>query len=202
MSANTTNLLRREVGGFNISIWFLFSLGLLMFRSGGLAVYAVCGALIHELGHLIAIFALGCGLKYISFNLGGIKIGLKETPSTGKLLIILISGCAANLFAAAAFRFFGGGDSLRGFIFIGGNLVLCLLNLLPHSSLDGGKLLYLAVSKKRNCEKISFAADITVLFILTLAGGLIFMIGGRNPTALLLAVCLLAKLPIFGKKKH
>ena len=201
MLANTTNLRHKETHSFNISVWFLLSLGILMFKSGGLAVYAVCGALIHELGHLLAIFASGCSLKYASFNLGGIRMGLKETPSRKRLLLILLSGCAANIFAVVAFKIFGG-DSLRGFIFVGGNLVLCALNLLPHSSLDGGKLLRLALSSSANCEKIVFASDVAVVFILTLLGGLVFMLGGKNPTALLLALCLVAKLPIFGKKKH
>ena len=92
-----------ESVGFNISIWFLLSLGLLMFKSGGLAIYAVLGALIHEVGHIIVIFAVGAGLKYISFDPSGFRLGLRNSPTRGRLMLILVSGCAANLLAVAAF---------------------------------------------------------------------------------------------------
>lgn len=201
MSVNTMPLRADEAIGFNVSVWFLLSLGLLMFKSGGLAVYAVLGALIHEIGHIIIIFAVGAGLKYVSFDLSGFRLGLRGTPPRGKLMLILLSGCAANLLAVAGFRAFGGGNSVRAFLFTGGNLLLCVLNLLPHSSLDGGKVLRLILGDRKNSEKLLFAADVATLFILILLGGVIFMRGGKNPTALLLALCLVAKLPVFGKKR-
>lgn len=180
---------------------FLLSLGLLMFVSGGLAVWAVLAALAHEAAHLLAIYACGFRVRRVSFHGGGARMELNAEPPTAKSALILASGCFGNLLAAGAVKAFGGA-SLRAYIFFGANLLLCALNSLPHSSLDGGKLLRLALGERPNAEKIAFACDVTVTFLLTAAGACVFLFCGKNPTALLLGLCLVAKLPVFGKKSY
>ena len=180
---------------------FLLSLGLLMFVTGGLAVWAVFAALAHEAAHLLAIYACGFGLRRVSFHGGGVRMELNAEPPRAKAALILVSGCFGNLLAAGAVKAFGGA-SLRAYIFFGANLLLCALNALPHSSLDGGKLLRLVLGERPNADKTAFICDVAVTFLLTAAGILIFLKCGRNPTALLLGFCLVAKLPIFGKKSY
>lgn len=180
---------------------FLLSLGLLMFVSGGLAVWAVFAALAHEAAHLLAIYACGFRVRRVSLHGGGVRMELNAEPLRAKAALILASGCFGNLLAACAVKAFGGA-SLRAYIFFGANLLLCALNALPHSALDGGKLLRLALGERPRAERIAFVCDVAVTFLLTAAGALVFLKCGRNPTALLLGLCLVAKLPVFGKKSY
>lgn len=180
---------------------FLLSLGLLMFISGGLAVWAVLAALVHEATHLAAIYACGLRVKRVSLHGGGARMELNAEPPKAKAALILASGCFGNLLAAGAVKAFAGA-SLRAYIFFGANLLLCALNALPHSSLDGGKLLRLALGGSPRAERVTLCADVAVTFLLTAAGALVFLKCGKNPTALLLGLCLVAKLPVFGKKSY
>ena len=172
-----------------------------MFVSGGLAVWAVLAALAHEAAHLLAIYACGFRLRRVSLHGGGARMELNAEPPKAKAALILVSGCFGNLLAAGAVKAFGGA-SLRAYIFFGASLLLCVLNALPHSSLDGGKLLRLALGDGRKAAKTAFVCDVAVTFLLTAAGALIFLKCGKNPTALLLGLTLIAKLPIFGKKSY
>ncbi|MBO4935066.1 MAG: hypothetical protein J5441_07890 [Clostridia bacterium] len=200
MSASITSS-RRSALRFDVGVPFLLSLGALMFVSGGLAVWAALAALTHEAAHLLAIYACGFRVRRVSLHGGGVRMELNSEPPKGKAALILASGCFGNLLAAGAVKAFGGA-SLRAYIFFGANLLLCLLNILPHSSLDGGKLLRLALGERGSAAKVAFCADVAVTFLLTAAGAMIFLKCGKNPTALLLGLCLVAKLPVFGKKSY
>ena len=201
LSRNITNSRHSPPFKFELSVWFLLALGLLMFASDGLAVWALYAAAVHEAAHLIVIYACGYGIGRVSLNAGGARISLRGEPSRRALFFIVLSGCAGNIAAAAAVKLMGG-QSLRAYIFIGANILLCALNILPHSSLDGGKLLRLMLAESAKSDKIIFISDTVCVFLLTACGVLIFLLGGKNPTALLLGLCLVAKLPVFEQKKH
>ena len=208
MSASTTSSRRsrnRAACGsrglrFDVGVPFLLSLGMLMFVSGGLAVWAVFAALAHEAAHLLAIYACGFRVRRVSLHGGGVRMELNAEPPKAKAALILAAGCFGNLLAAGAVKAFGAA-SLRGYIFYGASLLLCALNALPHSSLDGGKLLRLALGDGRKAAGISIVCDVAVTFLLTAAGALVFLKCGKNPTALLLGLCLVAKLPVFRARK-
>lgn len=201
MSPSITNSRRSPALRFDVSVLFLLALGLLMFASGGLAVWALPAALAHEAAHLAAIYACGMRVRRVSFHGGGVRMELNAEPPKAKATVILASGCFGNLLAAGAVKAFAGA-SLRAYIFFGANLLLCALNALPHSSLDGGKLLRLALGESPGAERITLCADVAVTFLLTAAGAFVFLNCGKNPTALLLGLCLVAKLPVFGKKSY
>lgn len=208
MSRSITNSPRSGRAGrlappvrFDMSVPFLLSLGLLMFVSGGLALWAVFAAAAHEAAHLLAIYACGFRVRRVSLHGGGARISLDRDPPPAKAALMLAAGCFGNLLAAGAVKAIGGA-SLRAYIFFGANLILCALNALPHSALDGGKLLRLALGGRPNAEKVAFVCDVAVTFLLTAAGACVFLFCGKNPTALLLGLCLVAKLPVFGKKTY
>ena len=186
---------------FDLGVAFLLSLGLLAFISGGLAVWAVFAAVVHEAAHLLAIYACGFRLRRMSLHAGGVRMELNAEPPKAKAALIFAAGCFGNLLAAGAVKAFGGA-SLRSYIFFGANLILCVLNALPHSALDGGKLLRLALGERPNSERISFVCDVAVTFLLTAAGAYVFFAFGKNPTALLLGLCLVSKLLTFRKNSY
>ncbi|MBR5769017.1 MAG: hypothetical protein IKX98_02805 [Clostridia bacterium] len=201
MSANITSSRRSQGLRFDVGVAFLISIGVLAFISGGLAVWAVFAAAAHEAAHLLAIYACGLRLRRVSLHAGGVRMELNAEPPKTKAALILAAGCFGNLLAAGAVKAFGGA-SLRAYIFFGANLILCALNALPHSALDGGKLLRLALGERPNAERISFVCDVAVTFLLTAAGAYIFFTFGKNPTALLLGLCLVSKLLTFRKNTY
>lgn len=184
-----------------MSVPFLIVLGLLMFVSGGLAVWAVFAAAAHEAAHLLAVYACGFRVRRFSFHGAGARMELDRDPPPAKAALMLAAGCFGNLLAAGAVKAFGGA-SLRAWIFFGANLLLCALNALPHSALDGGKLLRLAIGERTSAAKTAFICDVAVTFLLTAAGAYIFLRFGKNPTALLLGLCLVSKLPLPRKKSY
>lgn len=114
-----------------------------------LPVFLLC--LAHESGHIIAACAAGLPPESITFYVGGIRMSLENgTGSKGlaREILILSAGCAVNLFLAPVLYLWG--MRLTAMMSLG----LGLFNLLPFSSLDGGRLI------KAVCEYISPASDI------------------------------------------
>ena len=110
--------------------------------SGSVCAALVC-CLLHETGHLAAMLFFGYAPKEICFYAGGIKL----IPKRGivprrRQAVILAAGCAVNL-ALAGVSLISGQQRLMYT-----NLALGLINLLPLSCLDGGRLLSLFISEK------------------------------------------------------
>jgi Zn-dependent protease len=108
------------------------------------AAAGVLGVLVHELGHLAAINAMGCGpgrIQIIPF-FGG-AASMRRAPDTEfKSVLIAWAGPVSGLIAAAPFYllYVTSHDPvwLKGVLIIGG---LNLLNLAPAPPLDGAKIL-------------------------------------------------------------
>ena len=106
----------------------------LLFRFSALSLLA---ALLHELGHVLAI--LLCKGKILKITILPIGAQLDALPAKTyfKEAAVCGSGIAFNLlFAGISFPFFGASD------FFVCNLLLAALNMLPIIGLDGGDLLY------------------------------------------------------------
>ncbi len=125
---------------------------------------SVCMSLIasvlHETGHLIAMFLFGADVRKIVFYGAGIKIirGYSVTDKNSEL-IILISGCFMNFIMFFIF-FFLGDEKFRAFAFI--NLAVAFFNLLPIKTLDGGAILLLIFG---NNPRFLFFIDIITTFV-------------------------------------
>lgn len=115
-----------------------------------LPIFLLC--LAHESGHLFAAKIAGLSPECITFCAAGIRLSVKNgTHSRGLFpeLLLLSAGCAVNfalvpMLVAAKMR-------LWAMV----SLSLGIFNLLPLSSLDGGRLI------RALCEYISPAADIS-----------------------------------------
>lgn len=141
---------------FNAEIWFYFA--------------AAC--LIHELGHIIAVYSHGGNIKKTLFTGFGIII----TPNKHKLIslpyeiIILAAGPAANLIMYIFLKIIG--CSSEYFLYF--NLILGIFNLLPFSKLDGGCLIIKISELIKNSFNASHLLKI-ISFLIIAAIVLIFI---------------------------
>ena len=122
-------------GGFFLLVgWFAVSCG------GEAALLVLSAALLHELGHILALRISGAGICRLRIGVLGAVMETRGNLSYGRELLCLLAGPGANLLAAVLFGAFGWGQ------LAGVNAVLCLFNLLPVFPLDGGTVLYLLLS--------------------------------------------------------
>ncbi len=103
---------------------------------------------------LAAMLLLGYPPRALCFYAGGIKlVPCRRVVPRGRQTVILAAGCAVN--AALAGVSYAAG--LGALVYV--NLAVCLLNLLPLSCLDGGRLLMLYLPERAR----KTAAALTVL---------------------------------------
>ena len=158
-----------------LSVWALLLLQSTFSMTAAMAF--VCCAL-HELGHITAMKLFGIHIKGLTLYSGGVKLKSDSLALCGTLteISVLAAGPLVNLLLGAAGCFFGNR------LFAGINISLLLFNLLPLSSLDGGRIL--AAVSERFCplwdiRKLFRISDI----LLGIGGaGLFFMSGSVSFT--------------------
>jgi Zn-dependent protease len=139
-----SSLLGAIVSSLLLAAWIGWRMGWVWALAG------VFGVLVHELGHLALINALGCGpgrIHFIPF-LGGAAT-MRRAPDTDfKGVLIALAGPIAGLLAAIPFAWLfhqtGQRFWLGGVFFIG---MINLINLAPASPLDGSKALGPALAR-------------------------------------------------------
>ena len=119
----------------NFGFFLLLSLALLFDRSG-LAVGCICAALLHELGHLLAMAVCGVSVTAVCLCPLGVRIERAEPTSLNRELLINLSGPMVNLLLALVLY------RAEKFPFSAVNCVLGLFELCPLPSLDGGQALF------------------------------------------------------------
>lgn len=125
--------LRFSFGFFALWAWLLASGG-----NSIAATAALFSCLLHEAGHIIAMNITGIPITMLTFYAGGIAMRSKrgtDTAGTAAEVMILSAGCMVNLIICLVSFLLGA----RIWVYV--NLSLCLFNLLPFSSLDGGRLI-------------------------------------------------------------
>lgn len=156
---------------------------------------ALLGAiLVHELGHLAALLALGQRLLGLRAELGGLRLDYAgDAGPAGRALIALAGPLAGLLYAPAASRLgqSWGQDWLC--LSAGLSLLLSLVNLLPAAPLDGGQLCAVlaeaALGSRRGerlCRLLGLGLGCAVLAL-----GLGLILRGRGAAAALLGASLL-----------
>lgn len=123
--------------------FLIFLAAVFMFREGETILLFTAVSVIHELGHALALYAVGGEIGTLS--LWG--MGIRMIPKGGGLLsfteeaFILSAGPLVNiLFSLASW------GSLFGYI----SLAAAVYNLLPYSMLDGGGLLDLIAESSQS----------------------------------------------------
>lgn len=124
-----------------VEVKFLFValITLLMFvDKTGVFLYCFVASLLHEMGHITAMFIFNDPPLSMIFEAYGICINKRENTSYFKQTIILLAGPLINIILGIMFYRFGGES---GKIFSASNFSLALFNLLPLRGLDGGEII-------------------------------------------------------------
>ena len=131
----------------------------LFYDGSGTALWVLAGAIVHELGHLGAIWLLGQQMNGIRIRPCAVCID-KTRGDAAQEMMISAAGPLAGMLAAAVFGAFGW---IRG---AAASLVLTLFNLLPICPLDGWRLLDLLLEPRflpQTARKIKIAAGVIAL---------------------------------------
>lgn len=190
--------------GIEIYISFLFC-AVLCFMIAvdrtGLIISTILAVLIHESGHLLAMWAADCQPKAIRLIPTSVQIIRGFSHKRCGEFAIAFCGPAANLIFFLVFYinyFAFKNEDILAFAVL--NLVIAVFNLMPVSGLDGGTILTLILSKFTNIYKAeSIVRIITAAFsfIAFLLGVYLWVSGSVNISvfivSLYLAVCVLIK---------
>ena len=150
-------------------------------------------AAFHEMGHLAAMMLSKEPVSSISFGL--VNIGI-ESENCEENIFIFASGPLVNLALAICFFIFY--NFSGAFIFKTAfmqNLFLAGLNLLPISSLDGGKILKIILLKKFDfalAEKISSVISVIFLVPVFVCGFLVLFSFKYNFSLLIIGCYLIS----------
>jgi Zn-dependent protease len=167
---------------------------MIIFTDAKTIIIMICAILIHETGHLLAINLLGGYIRSISFGFVGAKITYDGAVSY--LDDALIAGAGPMLSAIVAVvsaRIGGCIDCETAEIFSGVNLLYCILNLVPVSITDGGRMLnalLLRVFSVDLAMKIEVMIDVICILSLLISGIYVFAKSNGNLTLLLCTILL------------
>lgn len=195
--------------GIKIRISFLFIALISTFvliESSKMMVYGLSAALIHELGHILVMIFVGSKPSEIAFGVFDVNIKDYDRNKRNYVqdIFILIGGPLANLFGVGILYLLhyviGNQNTVLS---ISENLFLCVFNLLPIESLDGGQILYIFLSSKFDEHKsvvILKFVSFVILFPLAIIGFYILLKSKNNFSLLLISCYLIAVVLI--KKGH
>ncbi len=159
---------------------------LLLFSMPQAYTFAVLTSVIlHETGHLCASLLYGKHPEYIKIMPTGISIGLSVSSSYKEEIAIAAAGPLINLLYCAASPLFPteASETVKTV-----SLLLCLINLLPISTFDGGRILesslafFFGEAPAERILQITTAACLCCLWVLSLY---IFFYSGINMALLI-----------------
>ena len=109
---------------------------------------AIGAAILHELAHILAARMLKSRLTNIRLGIFGASLSMDSTTTSYKNeILICIAGPTANLLSATFLLAFSKATSHFLSMFLSASFFLGLLNLLPISDFDGGRILYCIVAE-------------------------------------------------------
>lgn len=164
------------------------------------ALISFVSAFFHELGHLFAIKKLGGKIKNIEFGAFGGRITLmgENGLSLKGEMAAALAGPAVNfIFSTVLFICFLSTGNEKFFLPLAINLGMGFFNLLPISTLDGGRIFFALLHmhlSERTCDIILNTVSAIFLLIILFLGFLLIMRRGSNFS--LLVTC--SYLVIFG----
>ena len=158
-----------------------------------LALY-LSAVFLHETGHLLALATLRVGVRSVELSLTGASIQMdSDLISYKKEILIALSGPLANLLGCAlSVAFLRSSFCREGMLLFFSNALLCLFNLIPLESLDGGRALYALICQQKDPETAAALLCRLERMItpLLLALGLYFCFRFHNPSPLILLFAL------------
>ncbi len=161
----------------------------------GLILPTFGAMLLHEIGHLIAMRALGCQPKQVRLIPAAVQIVGGVPKKTADEVLIALSGPLANLLVFALLLPVGlllHDRRVMSWSLL--NLLIALFQLLPVRGLDGGTLLFEALAARLPLARADLVLRLTTLALGAVASavGVTLCFSSRgNPTLLLLGIYLL-----------
>lgn len=174
---------------------------MLLFDRTGLIIPTFFAVLVHEGGHLVAMWAAECQPRAVRLIPTSVQIVRDFSCKRGAEIAIAICGPVANLILFLIlilnYAAFKGEQSLRFAVL---NLVMAAFNLLPVAGLDGGTILCEIIARFTDIYKAErMVRIITVIFaiLIFLLGIYLWVSGKLNISvfivSLYLIVCVLIK---------
>lgn len=184
--------------GTEIYISFLFTAVIAFMLATdrtGLALPTLCAVLLHETGHLLAMWTLDCNPKSVSLIPASVKITMPFSKSFRNDIIIAVCGPAVNflVFGVLYFNYlcFGSNVSLYyGLV----NLLIGLFNSMPVKGLDGGTVLFTVLAKRGDANKAALTVRLITVAVAIAVIVLAILVTVKvkfNPTLYIVGIYLL-----------
>lgn len=166
----------------------------------------VASSLLHEMGHLLTMSAVGNKPQCVRLEITGINIKRAQSIkiSTKNELLIALGGPFVNaiIFIICCFVicFYQSEFSMTVACI---NLILMIFNLLPVKRLDGGMALYFLLSRRFDteiCSKILTITSIIFITVIYIWGFYVFIANGYNFSVIIIAIFL--TLSMFGGNEY
>ncbi len=191
--------MKLRICGINVEITFLF-VALITFvitlQVPSNVIVTILSSLLHEIGHLSVMCALGNKPNGVRLEITGMNIQRAQSIkiSTKNELLIAIGGPLVN---GLIFLLFCIAYCLKNSEFLitvaGVNLILMAFNLLPVKGLDGGMALYFLLSERLSageCGKILKLTSMLFIAIIFSWGIYVFASSGYNFSVIIIAIFL------------
>lgn len=160
---------------------------LLLDKSSKVAICLLC-AFIHECGHILTMLCFDKKPKSIKLRVFDIAIKENKEKTFISDLLVTLAGPLFNLLFACIFYFISTPLCIC-------NMTLCVFNMLPIDTFDGGHALYLILRKKfseRTVCVILKTFTLIVLIPLLVVGIIVLFYSRYNYSLLAIAIYLLA----------
>lgn len=178
---------------------FVFFGVLILYDFNILSAIPFFSALLHELGHIIAMVL--CGDSITSVKILPFGVDIKKAPRLSSYkqdIIVTGAGIFVNIICLVTCIFLPKNKAVD--IFAISNLLLMFINILPIKSLDGGQLLEKFLLLKYDSETAERVTDITsFIFILILGSFAIWLLFSTSYNFTLLLMCVYLFCGIFIK---
>ncbi len=149
--------------------FLLFNALIFIFRDSSLIMGFYGACILHEAGHIAAVYFTGGCVKSIEFSWTGIKMTASASETARAAILVQLCGPLANIAAFLLLTAWGKGGYFAVFCLVEG-----IVNLLPYKFLDGGAILEIVAYSSAKQQKFRvfngvlrafFSTLIAVLFI-------------------------------------
>ena len=168
----------RFSAGFAVLIFVAY-----FYDNNGILVALVPAVIIHELGHIAALFSLGSPPRALNAGLAGFSLDYSKELSGGSEIISALAGPFVGLFFAWICAVFGARIESHYLLLCAGlGFAINVFNLLPALPLDGGRALSAAltlrISPQTTARIMQFLGGCIGLVFTVL--GIYFLVNGQG----------------------